>query len=172
MKLKTSFLLVFFSALFASCINQKEPEGADLQVGDKLPEFTIELNDGTQLSYDDFRTGSWLICFFNTSCPDCQRELPKLQELYNSQFTIYNSQITIHNSSNNQFVNIVCIAREQTEESIKRYWTENNLTLPYSAQEDRRIYNLFATRGIPQIYLTKDGIIIKKWDDKDSIVDI
>lgn len=157
--------MVFFSALFASCINQKEPEGADLQVGGKLPEFTIELNDGTQLSYNVLSTGSWLICFFNTSCPDCQRELPKLQELYNSQFTN-------HNSSNNKFVNIVCIAREQTEESIKRYWTENNLTLPYSAQEDRRIYNLFATRGIPQIYLIKDGIIIKKWDDKNSIVDI
>ena len=140
------FRIIIPLLLFTSCINQKEPPGADLQVGDKIPAFTIELNDGRLLSHSDFLKGSWLICFFNTSCPDCRKEL-------------YNLQLAIHNSQ------LVCIAREQSAESIERYWKENGLTLPYSAQTDRAIYNLFATRGIPRIYITQDGIITKAYDD-------
>ncbi len=157
MRSKLVYLTFLMTAIMMSCINQKEPKGADLGAGDKVPNFSCTLTDGTTLTSKEFQTDKWLICFFNTTCPDCQKELPILQEFYNLQLTIDNSQL----------VNIICIAREQTKESIEKYWKENNLTLPYSPQEDRKIYNLFATLGIPQIYYIEDGTIICKWDDKD-----
>ena len=45
-------------------------------------------------------------------------------------------------------------------ESVAAYWKEQGLSIPYSAQTDRRIYNLFASSIIPRTYFcSADGII-------------
>ena len=51
------------------------------------------------------------------------------------------------------------ISREDPFESVSTYWSENNLTMPYSAQSDRKIYELFAKTRVPRIYIAKDGVI-------------
>ena len=55
---------------------------------------------------------------------------------------------------------IICISRGQSAESVAQYWEQASLTLPYSAQDNRDIYHLFANQGIPRIYVVdREGII-------------
>lgn len=93
-----------------------------------------------------------LIVFFSTQCKDCQRELPALNQRYLAH---------AHDTT------FVAIAREQSAADIADYWAANKLSLPYSAQPDRRIYQLFARKGIPRIYISNaEGIVqnvIEAW---------
>ena len=84
--------------------------------------------------------------FFNTSCPDCQRTLPEVQQVYN-EFASKGVLFTL-------------ISREQTAALIEPYWTERGYDMPYSAQADRAVYSKFAQSRIPRVYICdKDGII-------------
>lgn len=133
-----------------SCIKDDEPAQGDLQVGDTIPNFTVQMNDGTTVTGAQLRSGTALIMFFNTGCPDCQKTLPSVQKIYDE----YNGEI--------QFA---LISREQGDNEIKPYWEAQGYTLPYSAQTDRNIYNLFASSRVPRVYICKDGIIKYLYDD-------
>lgn len=56
---------------------------------------------------------------------------------------------------------MVCISREESSAEIVRYWDENHLTLPYSAQENRTVYYLFAKSGIPRVYVIDKELVIR-----------
>ena len=112
-------------------------------VGDRLPSFSVEVvDDATRYTFSsDALTGPTVIIFFNTGCSDCQRELPVLNDYYQQHRSEPGFQM-------------VAIAREETEESIRAYWEAHNLSIPYSPQGDRRVYNLFATITIPRVYFS------------------
>lgn len=112
-----------------------------IQVGDRLPYFSLQMSDGTQLSTSDLEGKVSIIMFFTTECSDCRKELPVVQRVYDS----YRKDSTV------QFV---CISREQSIEVVQEYWDRQNLTLPFSPQEDRAIYELFASNLVPRIYIS------------------
>lgn len=135
---------------FTGCVNEREEPVWSLQVGDRLPEFEITLNNGDMVTTESLRGSESVIVFFNTSCVDCRRELPELQKLYDECIL------------QNRPIRFICISREEGAASVAKFWEENNLTMPYSAQTDRRVYNLFASSGIPRLYeADKDLVIIK-----------
>ncbi len=129
----------------SSCVTDDD-KVTSLEAGDKVPEFTVTLNDGSTLSTADLRGHTSLVVFFSTSCPDCRQELPILQRVYEKK---------------PDDALIVCIAREEDEASIAAFWEANGLTMPYSPQPDRRVYNLFASGIIPRIYCVDPNLIIK-----------
>ena len=132
-----------------SCIRENiEAPDEGLAVNDYLPEFTLTMNDGTEVSSDDLYGKISVLVFFHTSCSDCRQELPEIQKIYTSYATEDN-------------ITIIAISREQSYDSIIEYWTQNNLSIPFSAQNDRKIYNLFATSGIPRIYISDDKLKIR-----------
>ena len=139
----------FFSllALLLSCNKIEQPRFP--AVGDSLPEFSVTTNKGILVNTQILSQGNSLIVFFNTLCKDCQQELPVLQEFYNE-------------TSND--VRTILISREEVNASIEKYWKENSLTLPYSPQESREVFNLFSNVGIPLCVLSKNGIIIKVYN--------
>lgn len=149
------FAFNFFILLLASsCISDNEPAVESLKPGDKCPAFSVAMNTGESISSESLRGKKSIIVFFNTSCGDCRKELPEIQKVYD--------QISSHNLD----VKLLCIARAETESSIEKFWKENNLTLPYSPQQNRDIYNLFASAMIPRIYiLSPDLIITHVWSD-------
>ncbi len=127
-----------------SCIKEKQT-GADLSVGDRIPDFTVEVSDRTTLTGALLREGVSLIMFFTTECPDCQETLPVVQTLYNEYI--------------GQGVKFALISREQSEDSISSYWLSQGFTMPYSAQSDRAVYELFARSRVPRVYICRDGVI-------------
>ncbi len=143
-------LLAFAICLSSSCIKEKQT-GADLVTGDRIPDFTVTMNDGTTVSGAQFREGISCIVFFTTLCPDCQQTLPHLQRIYDEFLP--------------QGVKFALISREEGAESIQKYWTSKGYTMPFSAQTDRDIYELFAATRVPRVYICRDGIIKSVFTD-------
>jgi peroxiredoxin len=136
------FILVLLSLI--SCIKEKQT-GADLVVGDTVPNFTVIMNDGTQVTGKEIRQGKACVVFFTTVCSDCKATLPHLQMIYDE-----------YHSKGVQFA---LISREEGQESVSKYWEEQKFTMPYSAQIDRKVYELFAKTRVQRVYICKDGVI-------------
>lgn len=129
-----------------SCINEKT-EGADLAAGDLIPDFTVTMNDGTELTGAMLRETPSCIMFFHTSCPDCRQALPVMQKIYDEYAS--------------KGVRFALISREEEGDTIAAFWKEHGLTMPYSAQKTRKIYNLFAQTRVPRIYVCEKGGTIR-----------
>ena len=59
---------------------------------------------------------------------------------------------------------MVAISRAEDAESVAAYWKENGLSMPYSAQTDRRVYELFASSLIPRVYYCSPQGIVTRID--------
>ena len=144
--------------LVGCSMNDDEKQTERIKVGDRVPTFSLTVENGGQVrSFSTTRlTGETVIVFFNTSCPDCQRDLPLLNAYYLKH-------------RDEEGFQMVAISREEGDASVAAYWEANHLQIPYFAQTDRRIYNLFATSIIPRVYFCgADGIVtrvcIEKFD--------
>ena len=146
--------LTALSLCITSCIDEKDDaEGIDLKIGDKIPAFCVMTNKGTVIRTSDLIGSVTVLTFFHTGCPDCRQELPRLQHVAD-----------VLNDSPVQFL---CISREEEASSIEAFWNANGLNLPYSAQPERTLYNLFATSGIPRTFISDaQGIIRYIFTDK------
>lgn len=142
-----SFLTMFVLAVLSSCISDdsdKDSQGVNLMVGDSLPTFQVTMNDGSTIRTSDLLGGVSVVVLFSVDCGDCRMELPEVQRLWNQQLG----------------VPIVLIARENTEEVIRSFWQQAQLTMSYSPQSDRKVYSLFASSRIPRIYISDaQGVI-------------
>ena len=139
-------ILVLLSAvlLAVSCIKEEPQTEFELEVGDSIPNFAVQMNDGSIVTSTQLKKGISLIMFFHTSCPDCQNTLPAVQQIYNEW---------------GNDISVVLISREQEGAEIAQYWQERGYTLPYSPQSTREIYNLFATSRVPRVYICNKGTI-------------
>lgn len=154
MKYWLSIFFVLLGCLLFSCIREEVPAGENIvEPGDMLPDFSVVLNDGSELSTQSLKGKVAVLVFFHTGCPDCRKELPVIQQLY--------EEYAAHEGAG-----IYAISREEGREEVGDYWAENSLTIPYSAQDDRRIYELFSTSGIPRVYVCgQDGRIVSMYSD-------
>jgi peroxiredoxin len=138
---------MFVLAVLSSCISDdsdKDSQGVNLVVGDSLPTFQVTMNDGSTIRTSDLLGGVSVVVLFSVDCGDCRMELPEVQRLWNQQLG----------------VPIVLIARENTEEVIRSFWQQAQLTMSYSPQSDRKVYSLFASSRIPRIYISDaQGVI-------------
>lgn len=143
-----SLFFVCLTAMAACSLGEDMAEGSGdvVTVGQRLPVFDVTLADGSVFSSADLAGRPVVIVFFNTTCGDCRKELPTVQELYGDL---------------GEAVRFVCIGRAEPAADVAAYWAANGLTLPYSAQSDRRVYELFATRAIPRVYVADAAGIVR-----------
>lgn len=148
-------MTLMLPAALCSCNDDDEPEDPALvHVGDSLPDFSVRLMDGSWLRRDSLVGRRSVVVLFNTGCGDCRRELPVVDSLY-------------VNHRHEADVRFVAIARAEEAESIWAFWDEKELTIPFSAQADRTVYNLFAKSVVPRLYLSgTDGIVRFAHDDQ------
>ena len=140
MKKFLTVILIICAA--AGCIKEY-PAGSDIKIGDPLPVFEVMMNDGSSVSDVSLRGDVSIVMFFHTSCPDCQQVLPVMQCIYD-EYTLEGLKTAL-------------ISREENSDDISAYWSENGLNMPYSAQKDRKIYELFAASRIPRIYISDEN---------------
>lgn len=144
-----SALFAVLMFIVAGCVGEKDEPEWCLRPGDALPQFDVTTIDGRKISSAESYSAELIIVFFNTTCPDCQKELPVLQKQYEENLKLPEAEQSIY----------ICISREEGTADVEHYWTENHLTIPVSAQTDRNIYSMFASIGIPRIFYAKDGFI-------------
>ena len=134
------------SVLLTGCIKEGQ-KGNDLKVGDMLPDFEVVMDDSSVISDEILKKTVSVVMFFHTSCPDCQQVLPQMQKVYDE----YASKNVI----------FTLISREDPEESVHTFWAEKGFNMPYSAQKDRDVYELFAKERIPRVYICEKGGTIR-----------
>ena len=144
--MKRILFVLIMLAVLTGCIKEKQT-GADLEVGDRLPDFEVVMDDGTVVTDEILSESVSVVMFFHTSCPDCRQVLPQMQKIYDEYASTG--------------VRIVLISREDSKESVESFWRENGLKMPYSAQNDRKVYEKFAATRIPRVYVNEKGGIIR-----------
>ena len=144
--MKRILFVLIMLAVLTGCIKEKQT-GADLKVGDRLPDFEVVMDDGTVVTDEILSETVSVVMFFHTSCPDCRQVLPQMQKVYDEYASAD--------------IRIVLISREDPKESVESFWRENGLKMPYSAQNDRKVYEKFAATRIPRVYVNEKGGIIR-----------
>lgn len=138
-------LLIIFAAVLSGCIKDN-PKGADLKVGDRLPDFEVIMSDGSVVTDGSLKGNVSVVVFFHTSCPDCRQALLVIQNIYDDYAP--------------KNVGFAVISREEGSNEVLSYWKGNGLEMPYSAQNSRKVYEKFASVLIPRVYISdRDGII-------------
>ncbi len=146
MKRRLLLISLCMLSILTACIKEKQT-GADLKIGDILPDFEVVMNDGSVVTDEILKDKVSVVMFFHTTCPDCQQALPRMQQIYD-EYTSKGVLFTL-------------ISREQGKDDIESYFKENGLNMPFSAQNDRKVYEKFAKTRIPRIYINEKGGIIR-----------
>lgn len=153
------------AAVLSGCIKDN-PEVADLNVGEKLPDFEVIMSDGSVVTDESLKGNVSVVVFFHTSCPDCRQALPVIQNIYDDYAP--------------KNVGFAVVSREEGLDEVLSYWKENGLEMPYSAQNSRKVYEKFASVLIPRVYISdRDGIIryiftddpVPSYDDVSSAIE-
>ena len=148
------YLLVGLMCLLmgaCSSITDDDEVTERVKVGDRVPTFTVSVvADGETTTFSTSNlTGETVIVFFHTSCHDCQRELPELNNYYLKH-------------RNDPGFQMVAISRGEGADTVAPFWEKWGLQIPYSVQKDWKVYELFASAVIPRVYfVSAQGIVMK-----------
>lgn len=153
MRFLIKILTLTFAIGFAACITDGESysEPWSISDGKRIPDFCVTKVDGKEFDSRDLSEKRAVIVFFNTDCSDCRRELPELQIAFIATCDDYEW---------------IAIGRDQDNAKAADFWKDHNLTIPYSAIADRSIYSLFATEGIPRVYIVDNQIVVTQFSSE------
>lgn len=140
--------------LLSACINDDDDGEVSVSlvnVGDRIPDFSLSDADGRTVTSSSLSGWTFILNFFDTGCPDCQRELRVLQRLYDC----YGERVPILN-----------VPRSQAKDELEAYWLQAGLTMPFYLPADQRLYYRFANKTIPRTYVIDgSGRVLAAYDD-------
>jgi peroxiredoxin len=122
-------------------------ESSIVVVGDEAPDFTATLLSGESVSLAALRGEEVLLVLFSHECPDCKMFLDDMQ------------------ASKSEFdelgVRILAIERDGDAEEVAAYMAENGYEFDVAVDDNRTIYNLYATTYVPRAYLIdREGVVV------------
>uniref|UniRef100_UPI003216E967 TlpA family protein disulfide reductase n=1 Tax=uncultured Draconibacterium sp. TaxID=1573823 RepID=UPI003216E967 len=137
----TLLAIVFTTSLFA------QDEATIVKVGDKAPEFSITMQDGTVKKLSDLKGKVVWINFFATWCPPCRKELPYLEK-------------EVFNKFKEKDFEVLVIGREHDWATVNKFKADNNYALPFYPDAKRDIFSKYARQNIPRNFIIdKEGKI-------------
>ena len=129
--------------------NDEEVEPGNVQVGDALPNFSVTLNNGTLVNKKSLEGKISLTLFFSITCPDCQALFPSIERIYEEY------------KDNGKFF-FLAISRAEGATMVGEFMKEKGYTFPYSPQETRDVYSLFAPSIVPRVYISNSDCIVEE----------
>jgi len=130
--------------LDASTNSQNQATGAN--AGKLAPDFTLTSLDGRQISLADYRGQKPVVLdFFATWCPNCRRDMPKQQALYEKY---------------GEDLEVIAINLNESQKKVEKFVTNNGFTFPVVMDPSghaARTYQVNYTNT--HIYINKDGFI-------------
>jgi thiol-disulfide isomerase/thioredoxin len=96
----------------------------------------------------DLIKGTTIVVFWESWCPHCQRELPKLSETY-----------TRFNDQGLKVVGLTRITKSATEATVTTFIHERAIPFPI-AKENGVLADYFHVQGIPAVVVVKEGIVV------------
>lgn len=122
-----------------------------VKVGDKAPDFTLEMLDGTTFTLSQHRGKVVMLQFTASWCGICRKEMPHIE-----------SDIWQKHKDNKDFV-LVGIDREETREAILPFIEKTGTTYPIAMDSNGDVFASYALRGsgiTRNILIDRDGNIV------------
>lgn len=108
--------------------------GVPLKAGNKAPDFTAELIDGSSLALSDLKGKPVIINFWATWCGPCVREMPAFERLKEN----YGDDI-----------GIIAVNCGDDADTVKDFVDENGYTFPVALDENYEVAMLYPSNSIP-----------------------
>ena len=140
--LKISWLVLFFLIVAIA------PVWA-VEVGEPLPDFAIQTFDNLKLSRTALAGKPLMLIFWNTWCPDCMRELPKI------------NRIAAKLGPRGLTVLAVNTGLNDSESKARAYWKKYGYVFPVGFDHSFEIGQAFRVRGVPTVFLVDSKGIVR-----------
>ncbi|MBR5865814.1 MAG: TlpA family protein disulfide reductase [Alistipes sp.] len=153
------FLLV--AICFAACgtIGEEYPtheESSVVGVGDVAPDFTVELLGGESVTLSELRGEVVLLVLFSHECPDCKM--------------LMDDMTAARDDFDDLGVRILAIERDGSAEDVETYMASHGYDFDVAVDDNRAIYNLYATMYVLRTYLIdSEGIIVHATIEYDAL---
>ena len=119
--------------------------------GQQLPEFEMEDQLGALKKSSEFYDKPMLVVEWASWCPDCQKQLPEIQKVYEK----YKDKI--------HFVMLDMLDfHKETKEQADQYVSEKGYTFPYYYDAGEKAADILHVQSIPTIYLVDKNQKVKK----------
>ena len=116
--------------------------------GDKAPDFTVEMVDGSKVQLSKLKGKVVVVNFWATWCPPCREELKQVQKQLIDRF------------KGKDFL-FLPISRGEKKDVVEAFRKKNNYTFPMGLDPEQSIYKLYASNYIPRNFVVgKDGKVI------------
>ena len=116
--------------------------------GDKAPDFTVEMVDGSKVQLSKLKGKVVVVNFWATWCPPCREELKHVQKQLIDRF------------KGKKFV-FLPISRGEKKDVVEAFRKKMNYTFPMGLDPQQSIYKLYASNYIPRNFVVdKDGKVI------------
>ena len=116
--------------------------------GDKAPDFTVEMHDGSKIKLSSLRGNVVLINFWATWCPPCRQEMAHLQEGVIDHFA-------------GKDLVVLPISRGEERATVEAFLQKMGYTFPVGLDKSQAIYRLYASNYIPRsVVVGKDGKVV------------
>jgi len=146
---KISLLIGFVFFFQLASIAQKIDSTTLVKTGNKVPQFSFEIEKGKTVSIKDYEGKVVWINFFATWCGPCRAELPLLHKEVWEKY------------KNNTKFTVLIFGREEGWQKVTDFKNANQFTFSMLPDENRNIFKLFATQSIPRnVIIDKDGTIV------------
>lgn len=125
-----------------------EDTTALVRVGDKAPDFTVEMFDGAEISLEALRGKVVLLNFWTTWCPPCREELTHVQKEIIDRF------------EGRPFV-FLPVSRGESREAVAAFREKTGYAFPMGLDSLRTVYDRYASNFIPRNFLIgPDGKVV------------
>ena len=120
-----------------------------VEVGEPLPNFAIQTFDGTGLSRTTLAGKPLMLVFWNTWCPDCMRELPKINRIAEKLGPRGLTVLAVNTGLND------------SESKARAYWKKYGYVFPVGFDHSFEIGQAFRVIGVPTIFLVDSKGIVR-----------
>lgn len=119
-----------------------------LDIGNRAPDFEVTTIAGETFSLSDLHGQVVLVNFWGTWCPPCIREMPDLQEVYESNV-------------DNDFTILALATRGDTDETVIAFRDEHELTFPLIVDDGDVVNDQYGVVNRPSTFIIdQNGVIV------------
>lgn len=121
---------------------------AGVHVGERAPNFQLQLDDGRTLTIEDLRGRPLLINHWATWCGPCRLEMPEIMKAARA----------------NPEMIVLAVNMMQARSQIEPFAAEFDMDIPIVIDPVGSVRDLYAVRGLPTtILVDREGIISAIW---------